>query len=628
VSAPPAVAAPTPPRHVRPTRGERAVDDLGAGPVALGMDLAELQALGLDGQAPKGYARFTQNGKPQPITVRFGRTLYLTRDGVDQLAVEVNPVQMRAASMRVVGRLFTTPEAVGVGTSLAELRRRYGPPLRTTRPWSAILCAQFTQRPGIDFCVVDFPAHDSWDALPEGAALSELRIPASVPGPLALGSDLAALTARLQDRVLGGGVVNGDRLTDLDDPARREPVSLSAPCMLRIGERTASMSERPVVVRGGEVYQMSGGWREPSGAMTVCFLGGLFEVDADGETRRWTRQLDSWTPEPARCEVAEKRVHCRGTTDAFPFVGVLEGDLVVDADAWRDLRAHRAMRVGTIPDLRTSAGWCRLLYERAWTELEPSLTFVGAHKDEGAHLRFLVMSQDDHDWCAHNPPEVLGCAALSPSVLAAPRVCKRDPLLVSWSWRRFAPPEPPMPALSASEAASRAARLVGTWSWRTSWGPRFDRTWQVSAGGRRMKIRGGPDEGDYTVAFASRGAMWIDSPAKKMKMTVAFVDQDHFYAFDERLTEVPDRTHFRLAIERANLNVFVRGDSCKTISGPGILADASCAFTARAGEPERFTVDYIDENGKPGRARFNIYDDVLAPEEANPPLVLFERVHH
>ncbi|MFY0534300.1 hypothetical protein [Nannocystis pusilla] len=227
-ASPPKVSPPSPaaPRE----RGPHEIDEHGVGPLHLGMRDQQLDELGLSGNRPPGSASFVQDGKPSPITFRVGASRTLEQDGQPQVVADVNPVEMRVTSLRIVGPVPKTAEGVGVGAALQQVRTIYGEPEHTWRPVGFLMCAQFAARPGVDVCFQSRTLTPTWADISPEAPVAELRVPATRPSPLTLGEDLAQIAAALQGHLIDGGLVEGNERIGLD--GERAPFELLAPCVL------------------------------------------------------------------------------------------------------------------------------------------------------------------------------------------------------------------------------------------------------------------------------------------------------------------------------------------------------------------------------------------------------------
>lgn len=597
------------------------------GPLRLGMRDAELAALGLQANGSQGSASFVQDGAPRPITFRVSGTWTLAQDGQPQVVADVDPAQMRVASLRAVGPVPTTAEGVGVGTTLERVRAVYGEPEHSWQPAGFVVCAQFAARPGIDVCFRAAAMDPTWKELAPQAVVTELRVPASRSSPLALGEDLAAIAATLEGHLIDGGMVDGAARVRLD--GAREPFELIAPCLLLLrsapGE-PAGWSYRNVVARGGAVYEVAGGWRGAGGELLVCDSGGVFMRAADGTSVRWKVDPDRrWRPEPATCEVREAflppRVVCKGTTDPFGFDGELAGELVVAKQYADGLAARKAVHRDRRAGPFTAEGQCQFAAERTWDEMVPALAFAGAPTDAVARLHYLQKSREKVVRCASQPLAQRLCTAMTPVMLEADRACSPAALVSAWSDAVREPMPKPRPP-TASEAKQRGAALTGTWSKRAGQPPV---RWTISAKGERLRIEGGADEGEYALSPAPEGWWVARRPLRELPIEVAFVDADRFYEVDARMSRLVDRRHFDVRLSPGSDALLMRGEVCNSVTAAGQLRAARCRFVTEDGG-ERLEVEYTDSERGATTTRFVVVDGFyLAPQELEPPLPLFER---
>ncbi|WAS91380.1 hypothetical protein [Nannocystis punicea] len=600
------------------------------GPLRIGMRDQELAALGLHGNHPQGSASFVQDGEPSPITVRFGEAWTLEQDGQPQVVADVDPVEMRVTSLRIVGSVPTTAEGVGVGTALQRVRALYGEPEHTWRPIGFLMCAQFAARPGVDFCFRAQTMTPTWADVAAEAPVAELRAPATRPSPLALGEDLAQIAATLAGHLIDGGLVDGDERVHLD--GQRQPFELLAPCVLLLRSKRgepSSWSYMSAVTRGGEVYQIDGGWRRSDGTMLLCDGSSVFVRDGDGATVRWKSNSDHrWRPEPATCDerrdFVPPRVVCKGISDRFAFKGVIMGELVVAEQQADDFALRKAVHRDRRSDPFTAEGQCQRVADRAWEETVPALAFAGAPTDLVARLHYLSASLDMISSCSAEPLRQRLCMATTPAVLDAARACPSGPgLSPSWSDVVREPAPEPAP-LSPAEMQRRAAALTGKWSMRDSGDRQPPEDWTISSGGRRLQIDGGSREGSYELSLTPEGSLIARRPLRELWLDVAFLDADRFYLVDSRMTRLVDRRRFDVRLSPGRDALLMRGEVCKTVTAAGQLREARCRFVADdAGE--RLEVEHTDDQGKAATMTFAVVDGYLAPQAIEPPTTMFER---
>ncbi|MCY0995336.1 hypothetical protein OV203_49880 [Nannocystis sp. ILAH1] len=643
VAPPPAIAqepAPppaSPPKDSQPPpvaarkRGPHEIDEHGVGPLRLGMRDQQLGELGLHGDHPQGSASFVQDGKPSPITFRMGGTRTLEQDGQPQIVADVDPVEMRVTSLRIVGPVPKTAEGVGVGAALQQVRTIYGEPEHTWGPVGFLMCAQFAARPGVDVCFQSGTLTPIWADIPPEAPVAELRVPATRPSPLTLGEDLAQIAAALQGHLIDGGLVEGAERIRLD--GEREPFELLAPCVLLLrsgpGKKPSSWSSFNAVVRGGEVYQVAGGWRRADGSMLLCDGNSVFVRDADGTAVRWRSTHDQrWQPEPATCDVHAElvppRVVCKGITDPFRFKAVMMGELIVAEQYADDLAERRAVHRDRRAGPFTPEGQCQRIADRAWEETVPALAFAGAPTDLVARLHYLQASSDVIASCSAEPLEQRLCALTTPEFFEAARACPsrlaRFPDWMDVVREPFPRPTPMPPA----ELKRRTAALTGTWS-RVHADERMPpEQWTFSSGGRRLQIHGGPDEGSYELSPTPEGAWIARRPLRELWLQLAFLDADHFYDVDSPMARLVDRQRFDVRLAPGREVLLMRGQVCKTVTAAGQLHDARCRFvTDDTGE--RLEVEYTDDEGGAATTTLAVVDGFLAPLSARPQLALFAR---
>lgn len=631
-SAPPAVSqAPAPPPAAR-VRGPHEIDEHGVGALRLGMRDQQLAELGLRGKHPQGSAAFVQDGEPRPLTVRFGGTWTLEQDGQAQVLADVDPAEMRVTSLRAVGPVPTTAEGVGVGTSLQRVREIYGEPEHTWRPIGSHsqMCAQFAARPGVDLCVRAGSMTPTWaDVLPD-APVTELRVPASRPSPLALGEDLARIAATLEGHLIDGALLEGDTRLGLD--GQRQPFELIAPCVLLLRSRsggTSGFTYTNVMTRGGEVYQAEGGWRGADGTLLLCDGPSVFVRGADGTTLRWKSNHDGrWQPEPATCEekpdYVPPRVVCKGISEPFGFRGVALGEYIVSEQHDDDFALRKAVHRDRRADPFTAEGQCQRVADRAWEETVPALAFAGAPTDLVARLHYLSASLDMISACSAEPLRRRLCLLTTPVVLDAARACSTDPRLAP-SWKDVVrEPADRRAPLSPEEVKRRSAALTGRWSKVLSDDRLPPERWTISSGGKQLRVDGGSREGSYELAPDAEGSWIARRPLRELWIEVAFLDADRFYLVDAPIARLADRQRFDVRLSPAGGELLMRGEACKTVSAAGQLRDARCRFV-EGGEGERLEVEYTDDQGAAATMSFAVVDGYLVPQGTAAPLEMFER---
>ncbi|WP_434424941.1 hypothetical protein [Nannocystis pusilla] len=455
-------------------------------------------------------------------------------------------------------------------------------------------------------------------------------MPATRPSPLSFGEDLTQIAAALEGHLIDGGLVDGGQRIRLD--GEREPFELLAPCvlLLRSGPgKPSSWSYFTAVARGGEVYQVAGGWRRADGSLLLCDGNSVFVRDADGTAVRWKSTPEQrWRPEPATCDVRAEyeppRVVCKGITDPFGFEAVMLGELIVGEQHADDLAerkaVHRDRRAGPF----TPEGQCQRIVDRAWEETVPALAFAGAPTDLLARLHYLQASRDVIASCSEEPLQQRLCALTTPAVLEAARACPSR-LAQFPVWMDVVREPAPSPApKDPAELNRRTATLTGTWSRVTADERMPPEQWTFSPGGRRLKIDGGPSEGSYELSPTPEGAWIARRPLRELWLEFAFLDADRFYLVDSPMARLVDRQRFDVRLAPGREVLLMRGEVCKTVTAAGQLRDARCRFvTDDAGE--RLQVEYTDDEGGAATTTLAVVDGFLAPRDARPPLAMFAR---